>query len=88
MNRFLRVLPIAVALLGISHAADAVTRGGKLVYARYAGIDQFAATGYRIRCMAEAKQRHGDGKHAKKPIHRKSPSACTCHGFIDCYSPL
>jgi peptide/nickel transport system substrate-binding protein len=36
MNRFLRVLPIAVALLGASHAADAVTRGGKLVYARYA----------------------------------------------------
>lgn len=36
MNRFLRVLPIAVALLGLSHAADAVTRGGKLVYARYA----------------------------------------------------
>ena len=36
MNRVLRVLPIAIALLGLSHAADAVTRGGKLVYARYA----------------------------------------------------
>ena len=36
MNRFLRVLPIAIALLGLSQAAEAVTRGGKLVYARYA----------------------------------------------------
>src|SRR3954463_1142827 len=36
MNRFLRVLPIAVALLGLSHSADAATRGGKMVYARYA----------------------------------------------------
>jgi len=31
-----RAFRIAVALLGLSHAADAVTRGGKLVYARYA----------------------------------------------------
>ena len=36
MNRYLRALPIAIAWLGISHAAEAVTRGGKMVYARYA----------------------------------------------------
>src|ERR1700744_450926 len=36
MNRYLRALPVAIALLGLSHAAEAVTRGGKLVYARYA----------------------------------------------------
>src|ERR1700748_2991349 len=40
MKRFTRVLSIAVALAGLAQAttgaADAVTRGGKLVYARYA----------------------------------------------------
>src|ERR1700733_8473578 len=36
MNRFIGALSLAVALLGLSHAAEAVNRGGKMVYARYA----------------------------------------------------
>ncbi|HVO00832.1 MAG TPA: ABC transporter substrate-binding protein [Candidatus Cybelea sp.] len=36
MTRFLGLLTLVVAVLGLSQTAEAVTRGGKLVYARYA----------------------------------------------------
>ena len=36
MNRLIGLLSLAVAVLGLSQAAEAVTRGGKMVYARYA----------------------------------------------------
>ncbi|HXQ42797.1 MAG TPA: ABC transporter substrate-binding protein [Candidatus Udaeobacter sp.] len=36
MNRRIQALLVAVLLLGLTTAADAVTRGGKMVYARYA----------------------------------------------------
>src|SRR5579872_356158 len=36
MNRRIQVLLVAALLLGLTSAADAQTRGGKMVYARYA----------------------------------------------------
>src|SRR5262249_32257770 len=36
MNRFLGLLSLVIVSLGLTQTAEAVTRGGKLVYARYA----------------------------------------------------
>jgi peptide/nickel transport system substrate-binding protein len=36
MTRFIGVLSLVIAILGLSQAAEAQTRGGKMVYARYA----------------------------------------------------
>src|SRR5690349_21172235 len=36
MTRFIGLLSLVIAILGLSQAADAQTRGGKMVYARYA----------------------------------------------------